>query len=449
MLSNDAASTDGCSSKRAADDLEQRGFSVNWQDHVALTDKVAIIVPVMRPIIRPTSPTKSATSRSNSPTKANKREVLQRFTKPVESRRLGTIDDLPTDIQGLYDRLSRSRSRQGIIPGEIQEQVTRHEGPHEAWPYLFRPAKTSSDAIKHAAQAQTQLESLLDIVEEADIAERQSYHESDWNAIVHTLVLRTVFPTRPPVPLPRGAELTETDLARARLVCATSAGILPEYMPTIRRSNRMNTADFDEELGTTTGSTATEGLRARSSGRKKVDLLLSLEAVKGSSLHKVLNGVCDGQVTKQTPTPFVNHTDHIPVQYAPIAVCVETKVSTAAQDCSLQLGTWIAAWQNRMLAHRSYLRTEFPELMSNEPSVRIPSTLLIEVVGHRWTLWFACDADTEISLFGPLDIGSTQRLTELYLLIAVLKDIKVWMEGDFRKAIQRWFISDKLDGVLR
>lgn len=74
----------------------------------------------------------------------------------------------------------------------------------------------------------------------------------------------------------------------------------------------------------------------------------------------------------------------------------------------------------------------------------MPSTLLLEVVGHRWTLYFACDRGADIDLFGPLDIGGTQTLTDAYGLAASLQAAKEWIEGPFRQQVEEWFVSDRI-----
>ncbi|KAG9249466.1 uncharacterized protein F5Z01DRAFT_596430, partial [Emericellopsis atlantica] len=127
----------------------------------------------------------------------------------------------------------------------------------------------------------------------------------------------------------------------------------------------------------------------------------------------------------------INQTRYGPLTTAPIACSIETKSESARTGGLTQLGLWVAAWHKKMHAIQDFLSTD----LARRPNAhdRIPSSLLIQVVDHDWTLFFACDNASAITLHGPTKIGSTTSLEEARALVASLEVIKAWMETTFRE----------------
>lgn len=47
-------------------------------------------------------------------------------------------------------------------------------------------------------------------------------------------------------------------------------------------------------------------------------------------------------------------------------------------------------------------------------------------------------------MLGPLRLGSTASLTELYMLVATFEGIQKWIEGAFCDGVKRWFMFEKI-----
>ncbi|RWA05854.1 hypothetical protein EKO27_g9257 [Xylaria grammica] len=66
----------------------------------------------------------------------------------------------------------------------------------------------------------------------------------------------------------------------------------------------------------------------------------------------------------------------------------------------------------------------------------LPSTLLVEAVGHAWQPYFACNRGPAIDVYGPLGIGWTGNITDAYVLVASLEAIKDWVETAFYAGVE-------------
>ncbi|KUI57044.1 hypothetical protein VP1G_10982 [Cytospora mali] len=110
--------------------------------------------------------------------------------------------------------------------------------------------------------------------------------------------------------------------------------------------------------------------------------------------------------------------------------------------------------QHRAILRRKALLGQLRKLKLNK---RIfASALLIQVVGHERRLFIARKtADVtgrgetieSITAYGPIPIGSTIGLVELYQLVAALQVIKAWSETTFRMSLEQWLLCDELTGA--
>lgn len=67
---------------------------------------------------------------------------------------------------------------------------------------------------------------------------------------------------------------------------------------------------------------------------------------------------------------------------------------------------------------------------------------LIEISGHVWELWFACDTREHIDLCGPIVISSTSDIVATYALVRSLQARKEWVETEFYAGMKTWFMVD-------
>ncbi|KAL2201520.1 hypothetical protein P885DRAFT_65755 [Corynascus similis CBS 632.67] len=109
----------------------------------------------------------------------------------------------------------------------------------------------------------------------------------------------------------------------------------------------------------------------------------------------------------------INQTDYPPLMRSPAAVTIETKVARASlEEGRLQLGVWTAAWHRRME--------------------------MLGVGGRKWSLYFAANRLDKIEIFGPMQIGMTDNLPNIYQLLRVLGFLGAWIDTTFRS----WVIND-------
>ena len=180
------------------------------------------------------------------------------------------------------------------------------------------------------------------------------------------------------------------------------------------------------------------------SDRKKVDYVIVANFSNAKLQSLVHTMVLDMGVSGQG-THF-NQTGYLPLRYKPAAVTIETKVTSSARDPLLQLGIWIAAWHERMSQIRTF-RCQALQLSAEErlqlfhvPLVSVP---LIMVTSFEWELYFVCDNQSHISLYGPISLGSTRSLLSAYTLVTSLEAIGRWVRTTFCDSIRSWLLFNE------
>ncbi|KAI0467057.1 hypothetical protein F4859DRAFT_518487 [Xylaria cf. heliscus] len=424
--------------------------------------------PVLKPNVqlRPLhSPRKS--QRPPSPTKPKSKDALLLLEKPVIQKGEASFENLPQDVKGLFSNLWTARQKLYIIPHEVEKKINKAE----TLPCYFRTTPTPGAENLHS--------SLCAIQAEARAASLHEYHEAGWNHLVHTPLLKLVYPSiKESGPIPAQAQATEQAAeeateaaeqaqpkiqANARLVPTMTATIWGEYISTpvldispprvansetglSSRTSVSQRAYSASEYATTEQAFSatdlyTEGY-TRSDG-KKVDYVIAIDPFNDTALQRVISFFTREEAIARSLDLHFNQTLYRPLKESPIACSIETKVDFQSVNPLLQLGTWIAAWHKRMYQLRKYILSKYPSL-SNE-ACSLPSTLLLEVINHKWNLYFACDQGNCIDLYGPLEIGATMYITEVYTLVASLQAIRAWAETTFANGIGQWLMYDKLE----
>lgn len=59
------------------------------------------------------------------------------------------------------------------------------------------------------------------------------------------------------------------------------------------------------------------------------------------------------------------------------------------------------------------------------------------VVCARWELHFAFDNGTHYDVVGPVDVGGTGTVEDMYRLLAVLRLLGNWVSGEFREWVKQ------------
>ncbi|KAI3319231.1 hypothetical protein HD806DRAFT_288166 [Xylariaceae sp. AK1471] len=386
--------------------------------------------------------------KSTSPKKT--RSMLETLQKPFNLRgfpvHARVLEQLPQDVKSLYKEIRRATREQGILPLELQKQLTEQHGAEE---YAFKKPDAitiSAEAkAKAHARAATVYGTLCEVMQKSSEALIYERHESTWNCHVHTPLLELVFASSI-----LGANnmvddhplLTLTNSVSVRYELVFGASITPDSLPMQPRFNpdcsySQDSPSVDHQSRSQTG-TETEAewwnmSRLGNRGNnKRVDYVLVMDMPKTARLQqqisRVINSVdcCD--------VPHVNQTVYRPVEKSPIAVSIETKSEIPRHDPLLQLGIWATAWHSRMYALRASIAGP------NDTTPLLVTMPLIQVVGHVWRIYFACDVGTSIDLYGPMTIGSTEDIISMYVLLASLEAIKNWIETTFQDAMVKWFM---------
>ncbi|KAI1145601.1 hypothetical protein F4825DRAFT_238258 [Nemania diffusa] len=419
-------------------------------------------------------------SRSNSPTK-NSWGNLAQFEKPVLMQDIDEgATNLPVDVQSLYDQLCLAIDKQRVIPYEVQDQVVAIVGNRAARDSLYREKATTEAESLHKC--------LRNILHEAKVAAKNEYHETGWNHAVHTPLIKLAYSSTEPEegftlpPQIPSSSFSSDRSASARVVYTMSATIHREYTP---RKRILPTARFVTRklpistpfattsspvpplsipqphthasigvAGSISGSVLSttaiseievDGVTYNRSDSKRVDYALVVDIKDNAPLRKVLNFVWN-ECLYRNVLPHINQSFYLPLQLSPIACSIETKSELNLANPLVQLGTWVAAWHKRMRILRKYLLDTVDELSSQKSAenARLPTTLLIKVVNHDWRLYFVCDRGNCIDVCGPLEIGSTSNLMNIYILLTTLEAIKDWIETTFRQGLEEWFMCENL-----
>lgn len=219
---------------------------------------------------------------------------------------------------------------------------------------------------------------LADIIEESMRMYGDNQSEAAWNTFVHSKILSLAV---------KFAEDT-------RCENITTARIKEEFRPL--------------------------GADAKRSISKMIDFAIVIRPAIGSRLHSSILNIFRTQLTEgQT----INQSGVECLSKYPSAIHIETKKQKSNSPGRIQLGVWLSALYKR-----------FYSLLGNDTSI-ITIPLLI-AHGYYWTLFFACQQGDGAVLLGPFDIGNTTYIRNAYQLLAVLRALTEWADGEFRIWIQ-------------
>lgn len=161
-------------------------------------------------------------------------------------------------------------------------------------------------------------------------------------------------------------------------------------------------------------------------GGKMIDYALVLRPEKHLAIR-----IADFVDGFEGPRTF-NQSTHGILCYEPTGVFIETKVDIRRRaEGKTQLGIWLASWYGRA--------ARFAPLPSTDAntSTKLPFLPILLVVCENWELYFSFDRGSEFEVCGPLAIGSTVTVDDSYRLIAVLRLLAGWVDGEFRGWVER------------
>ncbi|KAK0639525.1 hypothetical protein B0T16DRAFT_302146, partial [Cercophora newfieldiana] len=283
--------------------------------------------------------------------------------------------------------------------GENADEAVQNAAPDEELYFDYLPVRalftgTLAGASAQSRIAHAELHLVRHIKDNARECLALRRNEASWNAKVHAPLLELALSGR---------------CVSATCENATSARILPYFLP-----------------GLITGEVA-EG--------KMVDFVLApnLASDLDSAIQNRLIELA--RTTKSTALLStqlsINQTDFPPLTRSPAAVTIETKVAGASlEEGLLQMGIWTAAWHRRM---------EILGIGGGKPGPRLPTLPLILTHDHAWSLYFAVDRHDRIVVVGPMQIGMTDNLPNIYQLLTVLAILGIWIDVDFRNWVAASF----------
>lgn len=126
----------------------------------------------------------------------------------------------------------------------------------------------------------------------------------------------------------------------------------------------------------------------------------------------------------------INHTAAQYISFKPMAISMETKCGAVGEDeAHLQLGTW---------AHAHFARL----LQLVPKGTKMPMLPLVKIQCHEWKLMIAEQIeDNKIVIWTQEALGGTQKVSEIYKLVAGIRRLARWIDEVYRV----WFV----DNVLR
>lgn len=298
------------------------------------------------------------------------------------------------------------------------------------------------------------LEKVEELINEAHSGVADNRHENSWNNFVHGPLLKLIFPGR-------NYRLPPSSDVRVECESVMFAAIAGPWIPTFGKKQdgsvlnlactlSANTAEDSEGNQVSTDKASLTEIRSRVES-KKVDYVLALDLPAGDPLRERALQLAESSAPKIDCANYVNQTIYEPLFENLIAVSIETKARANSKhpaESFVQLSVWVAAWHNRMEHLRIHLlqgnqpSSAAQAADSKAPSNRLVSVPMIEVNQHDWSLYFACDEVDSIRTFGPIKIGSTVSVIEVYKLLNSLEAIKQWVMGTFRRRMGGWFGLD-------
>ncbi|KAI1824804.1 hypothetical protein F4861DRAFT_227731 [Xylaria intraflava] len=385
----------------------------------------------------PSVPPPKPPSRTPSPVKPSIKSPadLELLDKPIFRHELAAENPgavLPTDIKPLYFAIENAVTHQEeIIPKEVRDQVSSLIGENATRPRFFRAAESAGGT----SAAEATLAKLRNIVERAKSSTEQGRHEIAWNHLVHTPMLDLAF---------------GKDGSQVAVEPAMTATIAKNSVPRLRRrvGAGFDTASllaWSVQNSSSVARSEDSGVPHQSSSdRKKVDYVLVAD-VSDPKLNTIIHNTVLDMGVSGHGTHF-NQTEYLPLRYNPAAVTIETKVKSSLRDPLLQLGIWIAAWHERMSQVRTF-RSQTLKLGADERKqlfgARLVSVPLIVVTSYEWEVYFACDNQSSVNMYGPVSLGSTKSLLSAYALLASLEAIGDWIRTIFYNGIKAWILCDK------
>ncbi|CVL08888.1 uncharacterized protein FMAN_14119 [Fusarium mangiferae] len=330
--------------------------------------------PFSNPPTLPPSSSASGASNYSRSSSPVKRSTLELLQKPVRFIPMKK-SHLPKHIHKTYDTIFSTAHGNNFIPNAVREDLK--DSDEDILPQWFFEHPASK-----TPEYNNELVALREIQDAAISRQTQSASESAWNIDVHGPLLKLALKPFP-------------SLKREII---THANISKPFVPEVRTDSYYNMTKS-----------------------KMIDWGVTVSPSEATAKH--ISKIVDNLPHNKRS---INQTIYGPVKNHPIAVSIEVKLASGSlEEARGQLGLWIAAWHRRM----SLLGK------SEEEIITVP---LVMVMEHEWKLMFAVDRGDAIDIVEDIRMGDTRDLPGLYRIIAVLRELAIWMETDYLAWLDRW-----------
>ncbi|KAI0872194.1 hypothetical protein GGS24DRAFT_468601 [Hypoxylon argillaceum] len=399
------------------------------------------------------------------------RDYLQRLETPVyiipwidgELQKGSSFQD----VKHLCDMIFLKQWKRGVVPLEIQEQFTAiylETFSSEPFPECFGIAACSSledgdvrddDGFTATERARVELALLRRVHRQASLSKTYQRNECGWTAKVYNPLLEHVF---------------KGDVRPEAVMTATMQGdSIPRQVSVKVDAGKSNDqldgidtlSDFCVTITASSTSSASSARRANGGQSRNlahiqsrddvkiVDYVLVLDLPKNSALQETISTLIT-QVSEGGGRRHVNQTAYPSIEDSVVAVSIAIQTELSAIDPLLQLGVWAAAWYKRMwFLRRELFATKVADiqdeqlllhLRQQEQQKRLITVPLLTVVGHQWDMYFAVFDTASIKIHGPMKLGNTDTLLDVYSLVGSLRAVEEWIRTTFKAAMDSWFI---------
>ncbi|WYZ36457.1 hypothetical protein EsH8_XV_000010 [Colletotrichum jinshuiense] len=353
------------------------------------------------------SETQSDVSGRSSPTKKLAKMALD-ANEPLETRPFTRPDSIPNGpLLALFEKMEYLGCVEGLLPVSMQsefEDATRSGK-------IARIGRGAFDASgeRDRLGPTPAIDDVLAIVQEASHCQEFQHTEHSWNCAVHFPLLRLGLHGS----YTRKNQLVDFD-------SCTHARPMKSYRH-VSTSYPSTMVDFAIVV------------RPRSVEDKRGPIAQAIDRLR-----------------RQLPGESINHTDHYPFLFDPIAVCIETKrPDNGEQKQALQTGSWQAA-QWRFLHHvveKRLLATDpscepGPELEERCQEVleRLGYLPALFVRGHHWFFAATTRQGHGTTLWREVDLGTTRTVLGVYSIIYAIQ----LLAQDIRDHFWPWYLDHVL-----
>ncbi|KAK8130798.1 hypothetical protein PG999_003178 [Apiospora kogelbergensis] len=296
---------------------------------------------------------------------------------------------LPQDIHTLFQRFQDATHNIKTVPAEVSDEVKRFgvklpleavREPAPANPPFTNVVPKPFEQDDTALAARDVLQDLCTILQDTRESVALKRHEDVWNHLTHGLILRLGFRSHAAF-LHSWHHDPSKPRYSVRCESVMNATIDGGCITKMKGSGPPGPACHMETIvasdGTVLQVCAAESLLTpehSTSSHNKVDFILALNMAEETPLRRTVD-----ELDKHPLKDF-------------IAVPIKTLTPFQPKDPLEQLGIWAAAWHKRMYQLRHRLQTEGADRGDpNTHQPRLVSMPLIQVIGHEWSAYFACD----------------------------------------------------------